>query len=236
MTGVVARRLAGVAVAISTILVIAGAATVLFLNPAWVGFEQGRADTTAWTGWTAGQVGQVTGAILSDLVFGPGDFAMTLDGSPVFDAREQGHMRDVRRVFTAFGALVLAGVVVVLAAWRRSRSAGWFWTAVGAGAAVLAGSVVFLGVVFGLAFDTAFDVFHRLFFAGGSYAFDPATERLVQLFPETFWYETTIALGVVVFIAGIAVAWYAIRRATAAPAAATVPTPGAAGGSGTSTG
>ena len=48
------------------------------------------------------------------------------------------------------------------------------------------------------AFDAAFEVFHRLFFAGGSYTFDPRTDRLVQLFPFAFWSETTMAVGAVI--------------------------------------
>ena len=49
-----------------------------------------------------------------------------------------------------------------------------------------------LGVVALVAFDTLFEVFHEIFFPAGSYLFDPATERLVQLFPFEFWQETAI--------------------------------------------
>jgi integral membrane protein (TIGR01906 family) len=61
----------------------------------------------------------------------------------------------------------------------------------------LAVGVVVLGVVSFVAFDALFEAFHRIFFAGGTYLFDPRTERLVQLFPEAFWSETSIVLGVV---------------------------------------
>ena len=54
------RRLAGIAVAVATALVIAGVAIALFFNPIWVSFAQGRADAAAWTGWTAQQVDAVT--------------------------------------------------------------------------------------------------------------------------------------------------------------------------------
>ena len=46
-----------------------------------------------------------------------------------------------------------------------------------------------------VAFDWLFETFHSLFFPGGSYDFDPATERLVQLFPFQFWQETAIVVG-----------------------------------------
>ena len=42
------------------------------------------------------------------------------------------------------------------------------------GAFGLAGATVALAVVAAVAFDAAFEVFHRLFFSGGTYTFDPA--------------------------------------------------------------
>ena len=73
--------------------------------------------------------------------------------------------------------------------------AAWFWRAARNGAIALSVGVVVLGVVSLVAFDTLFEVFHRIFFAGGTYLFDPRTERLVQLFPDQFWSETSIVLG-----------------------------------------
>ncbi len=56
-------------------------AVLLFLNPIWVGFDQGRSDVAQLTGYTPAQVSQVTGSILSDLVFGPPNFDVTVNGS-----------------------------------------------------------------------------------------------------------------------------------------------------------
>ena len=64
-----------------------------------------------------------------------------------------------------------------------------------------------------MAFDAAFELFHRLFFSAGTYTFNPATDKLVQLFPEAFWSEIAIAVGVVVLVAAILTAWQASRRA-----------------------
>jgi uncharacterized membrane protein len=57
-----------------------------------------------------------------------------------------------------------------------------------------------------------FEAFHRLFFAGGSYTFDPRTERLVQLFPDAFWFETSIMLGGVLVVLAVAVRLLVGRR------------------------
>ena len=78
--------------------------------------------------------------------------------------------------------------------------------------------VVVGGVIVFFAFDAAFEVFHRLFFAGGTYLFDPATDRLVQLFPFKFWDETTMVVGVVIVAISLLVAFVAGRRARRAAA------------------
>ena len=46
-----------------------------------------------------------------------------------------------------------------------------------------------------LCFDTTFEIFHGCCSRPG-YNFDPRNERLVQLFPEEFWSETSIVLAV----------------------------------------
>ena len=50
-------------------------------------------------------------------------------------------------------------------------------------------------------------MFHELFFPAGSFLFDPGTDRLVQLFPETFWVETTIAVGAVIIGLSLLLGW-----------------------------
>jgi uncharacterized membrane protein len=86
-----------------------------------------------------------------------------------------------------------------------ARSRWSAWRATRLGALGLAAAIVAVGAVGVLAFETAFEIFHRMFFAGGSYTFDPRTERLVQLFPQRFWFETSIAVGVVALVLAIAV-------------------------------
>lgn len=225
------RGLARGAVAVATALVIVGVAIALFFNPLWVGFAQGRADAAAWTGWTPGQVDAVTRDIVVEVWMGPGTFAQEVDGEPVFTAAERSHMADVRQLVLAFYAVVVAAaLVLVVMGW----ASGWsraFWRAVALGAKVLAVGTVAAGAAFLLFFDTAFTLFHQVFFAEGTWTFDPATDRLVQLFPYQFWTETTVAIAVVGFgltAAVWAVAWR-LGRASGEPVAAPGP---AAGGSG----
>ncbi len=222
-----ARLIGSIAVAVATMCAVASVAAVLFLNPIWVGFEQERSDVTGFTGYTPAQVRQVTGSILSDLVFGPPRFDVAVNGQPVLDERERGHMVDVRNVFYALGLVAAAAWVVLIVAAVVSRGGRWFWRAVRGGAIVLAAGVVIVGGAFALFFDQAFETMHELFFPAGSFTFNPQTERLVQLFPTQFWMETSVVLALVVLALSLLVAWGSGRlgRETGEPAA-----PEAAGG------
>jgi integral membrane protein (TIGR01906 family) len=226
-----ARSVAGSVVPIAVAIVILAAAVVPFLSPAWVSFEQDRVGAAALAGFSEPDLHRVTNAILGDLVLGSGNFEVTANGGPggipVLSDREQSHMRDVRGVFRGFGLLALVSLAVLgLAAWR-SRGAPdvrrRLWLSVRRGAQGLAVGVAIAAGVALVAFDAAFEVFHGLFFAPGSFDFNPATDKLVQLFPDAFWFETTIAVGVVAFVAAWAVRWLAVRRMVAASVPVAVP-------------
>ena len=224
-------RIADLWVAVATALTILALTIPLFLNPLWVGFEQERAQAAAWTGFSDSDLKGATNSILSDLVFGPPDFDVEVAGAPVLDERERAHMRDVRGAFVGFFRVAqvaaLAGLVI---AWRRrgdDRLATWL--AVRAGAVGLVATLLVAGVVAFVAFDALFEVFHRLLFAGGSYTFDPRTDRLVQLFPFQFWQETAIAFGAVAIVAALIVAGIAQQRVSGA--AHRIATPAAIEGS-----
>jgi integral membrane protein (TIGR01906 family) len=226
ITAQVGRSLAAIVVAAAAALVVVGASILVFLNPFWVGFEQIRTGATQLTAYSVADVHRVTDAILGELVFGPATFLQQVGGNAVFDPKERQHLADVRGVLIGvFVVVAIAIVVLAVAAWR-ARDRAWLWRSIAGGTATLAGAVVIVGALFALFFDAMFDVFHRLFFANGSYTFDPREERLVQLFPEDFWSETSIALAVVILIASLAVTYLALQRIAAAgearsPASAT---------------
>ena len=215
-------RLAAILIGLATAIVIVTVAIVPFLTPQWVEFEQGRAQAEAWTGFTTEELRTATNAILSDLVFG-GDFDVAINGTPVLEAREQSHMRDVRTVFRGLWILAAISAVGLVVASRRRDRAGT-WRAVRGGAIGLSIGTALVGVVGLVAFDQLFEVFHEIFFPAGSFNFDPLTSKLVQLFPFDFWQETAIVVGVVIIAIALVVAFVAGRRAAKASAAATATT------------
>jgi hypothetical protein len=209
------RRFGAWLIATATALVLLGASILPFLTPAYVRVEQDRAGVSI-EGSAPGDLDRIASSLLGDLFLWQGDFGVTAGGSPVLNDRERGHMRDVRGVFAGFEILVLVSVVVLVAAFRRARdpvARAATWRAVGSGARGLAIGLVVVGALAILAFDAAFEVFHRLFFSAGTYTFDPRTDHLVQLFPEQFWSDTTVAVGVIALGAAILTAWHARRRA-----------------------
>lgn len=214
------NRLGGWLVAAAAAVVLLGVSIAPFLTPAVVRFEQDRVGVGDITGYSPRTLDTVTGALLADLVLWTGDFTTGTGDDvhigQVLSQPEQAHMRDVRSVFTGFWLLVAAATLGLALAFRRARGTearAAVWRAVATGARALAVAIALVGAFAILAFEAAFEVFHRLFFSSGSYTFDPARDRLVQLFPMQLWSEITIAVGVVVLLLSILTAWVAGRRA-----------------------
>lgn len=195
--------LAALLIGVSAALIIIALAILPFLSSPWMAFGQGRAQATAWTGFTDEQLRYVTDAIVRDLVIGPPNFDVALPGqtTPVLSEAERGHMRDVRGVFAGFYAVALAGAVVLAAAFvlaRERADRARLWRRLSRTGIVIVAVTVIGGGVGVLVFDQAFVLFHEIFFPGGNWSFNPNTDKLVQIFPDQFWSETTVAVGVVV--------------------------------------
>lgn len=143
---------------------------------------------------------------VAELLFGPGTFAP-------FSADEAAHLRDARVVLYAFLGLAVLSVAFLALAARRSRHEVRFWQALRRGGAALVVGTVVLGVIGFFAFDIGFELFHRIFFPGGNWSFDPDS-NLIRLYPYAFWQLTAGALGVLCVAAGAAIWLYARKRAT----------------------
>ena len=209
--------LGSVLVSLATALALLAAVVTPFLSPAWVSFEQGRSSAAAWTGYSPADLQTATNAILGDLVVGPPDFDVEIGGLPVLTPAERAHMRDVRGVFGGFYLLAVASLIWLVVAWRATRSGvEWtrtrFWRAIRRGSLALATGIAVAGVVAVVAFDAAFELFHTLFFAAGTYDFDPRIYKLTQLFPDAFWSETSIVVGASSLVAALVTAAVATRR------------------------
>lgn len=207
MSGVVEHPhpIAGLLLGAAFGIVLLGLTVVPFLSPAWFALAQERADVAGLTGWPSSEVRRVTDRLVADVVLGPPRFDVAVEGAAVLSERERAHLRDVRAVLLRLGGAVLvaAGVVAVE---KRRLAPATFWSIAERTGLVLAGGVLVIGLLAAVAFDPLFEAFHRIFFAPGTYTFDPGRERLVQLFPMRLWFETAIAAGAVLAGLGLALA------------------------------
>ena len=136
---------------------------------------------------------------------------VTEDGLPasVFNARETRHMQDVKRLFVLVNRAQEVSVVYVLAyvvaffIWAREGSARQLAAqsliGLALGAAFVGGVAIF--AAFG--FDAAFTRFHTLAFSNDFWQLNPDTDHLVQMFPEPFWRDMTVLLGIMCAVEGL---------------------------------
>ncbi len=119
----------------------------------------------------------------------------------LFTAEEVSHMADVKQLFLRTrraqgGAALLLAALTVAAFWRfrggaYATLAQWMRRA----AVATAGFVLIVGFLSVVAFDAVFTMFHYLGFPQGNWAFDPRTSYLVQVFPQGFWFDATLTVG-----------------------------------------
>jgi integral membrane protein (TIGR01906 family) len=128
------------------------------------------------------------------------------DGSPLFNARELSHMRDVKNVvhpvlWIGYGIWFL---VLGLGLWARF---GRWWEnyirGVWRGGWLTVGLVVVIGIFAGISFWQFFTVFHELFFSGNSWQF-LYSDTLIRLFPLRFWQDAFLFAGALDVLGGLA--------------------------------
>ena len=190
---------------VATALSILGAAVLVLLTPLWT--QPAVRATSAAFFATPDQAVAYSDMTVGKLVFG-GDFEDV--GRGFYTAAEASHLRDARTLL--YGFLILVGVSTVFVAVRLARRGDRSsWSAVANGGLGLVVGVLVLGVVGFLAFDVAFELFHRIFFVGGNWEF-PADSNMIRLYPYAFWQWTAFALGLLTVLGGGVVWWFARRR------------------------
>ncbi|MFC1878733.1 TIGR01906 family membrane protein [Chloroflexota bacterium] len=131
------------------------------------------------------------------------------NGEPIYNQRELGHMIDVKAAMRAALLAWYASLVILLAlgiwAWRGAwwqeyrtglRRGGWM-TAIGIGL------IVFFVLV---SFGVFFVAFHNVFFDAGTWIFK-YSDTLIRLFPERFWQDIFIYVGVLSVVIGLVLAF-----------------------------
>ncbi len=127
-------------------------------------------------------------------------------GQPLYNNRELGHTQDVQNVYQATSLIWLLALSIVLLAavtlgWRRDNRPALATSLKRGGvlAATLVGGVGLLAVV---GWQLWFDTFHRIFFAAGTWTFN-ASDALIRLVPEKFWFDTAVSLAALSLAGGL---------------------------------
>lgn len=130
----------------------------------------------------------------------------------LFNSREIEHMRDVKRVMRFIfrvNEVTLAYVLSYTATvflWSRGRPLRDLakQSLLGIGVGLVAVGAIAAAALIG--FDAAWTKFHQIVFRNDLWLLDPATDRLIQMFPEPFWQEATFIVGGMILAQAAAVA------------------------------
>ncbi len=117
-----------------------------------------------------------------------------------FNEQDRLHMADVknlflgglslRRVLLAVAAVLIALLVLLKGDWRRIIPRAYF-IALG----IFLAATVLLAVLFASDFTKYFTIFHEIFFTNDLWLFDPATDYMIRMLPEGFFYDMVMRIG-----------------------------------------
>jgi len=187
-------------------------------NIRWLAGEEGfyrlefsRYDAQARTGLPQGELRRVARELIdyfnSDA---PAlDIQIVQGGQqvPLFNPRERAHLADVKGLLQGTfraqeGALILVLLYPTLAFLLRRRALRPLARQALWGAGLTLALVLILGALALLNFDWAFLQFHFLAFANELWRLDPSTDRLIQMFPQGFFYDATLLVGLLTAVEG----------------------------------
>ena len=128
------------------------------------------------------------------------------NGSPVYNEREMSHMADVKNVaqdalvfwYLTLGVILVLGVWAWFGGWWRNYSQG---LRLGGRLTLILVGLTLVVVLIG--FGLFFVAFHDVFFDPGTWRFS-FSDTLIRLFPERFWRDTFLAVGLLTGIGGLA--------------------------------
>ena len=200
---------------LATILAILALALLPLLTPSFLHPALDAAGSASRLGLTTPVAHALSDRSVEELVLGWGSFAFEgPDGAPFYDASERSHLAEARTLLwlclgAGLASLIVIALVIGRARGARRRAA---WRAVSRAGAAIAVTVVVVGLLSVVAFDRLFVVFHQVVFPGGGWSFDPASQRLVQLYPFSFWQLAAAGLGVLMLLLGALTWWLGRRR------------------------
>jgi integral membrane protein (TIGR01906 family) len=196
--------------------------------------EFARYDRGAAVGLSPEELRMVADSFISYFQEPPGRMSVYLGRGgrmqPLFNERELAHMEDVQAIMHLVfnvqalalgyvGLYTLAGLAL-----RRRSFLPLLARALAGGAGLTLAIVLALGALALADFSGAFVQFHMLSFSNDLWILDPRTDRLIQLFPQEFFLDSTLRIAALTVLqalalgaAGVAGILLARRAGGAAP-------------------
>lgn len=117
-----------------------------------------------------------------------------------FNEQDRFHMKEVRDLF--LGGLkwmritfIIGMILVIVIGWRTERKYGLVSKAVLKALGWFAAAVVMIGVFCAVNFTKVFEIFHEIFFDNDLWLFDPATDYMIRMLPEGFFFDMVLRIG-----------------------------------------
>lgn len=122
------------------------------------------------------------------------------------------HFVEVKNIFNSFyimGAITLVlGIIIIL---QKSKNRDFSYLLVSSITAVVL--PLLLGIYMCIDFDRAFVIFHKIFFNNDYWMFDPATDPVITILPDTFFLHCAVLIIVLVLLfSGIFLSIYIWKR------------------------
>jgi integral membrane protein (TIGR01906 family) len=178
----------------------------LFVTPQFVQHEYGRRGFPPAERFTPEERSRLSAAILHYL---RGQLSVdqlaalsTTGGERALQPREVQHLVDVKRVMDAFFTahiVALGAALLALAVLWRPPHRPYLPSTLQHGVWLTAGVMGAIILAAALDFEAFFTLFHRLFFAEGSWLFYE-TDTLIQLYPLPFWVDAVWKLGLTILL------------------------------------
>ena len=130
------------------------------------------------------------------------------DGEPAFNTRELAHMADVRTAvsrayrFQIVAVIAIAILAVLLGILSTTRAV--VPVALVRGAVLTLAVAVVVPIVAAVSYDSFESSFHGLFFEGDTWRFEES-DTLRRLYPDRFWLDTAVAIGLLAVLQAVVV-------------------------------
>jgi integral membrane protein (TIGR01906 family) len=129
----------------------------------------------------------------------------------LFSPREVRHLEDVKDLLavTFFAQELALGYVLIYVVgvfvWSAEGSLRSLATQALAGCVIAVAVLAVVGILAASGFESSWEGFHEVFFTNDLWQLDPDTDRLIQMFPEEFWFRAVLFVGALVLLQAVAI-------------------------------